>query len=101
MTAETSRRDVLLGAAAAATISAPRRLLAMTDDWLPISPGDAGFAPGRLERMWMAQGEGGQRLFIIPALQLVIAMTAGNYLKQDQGIPPTRVLREVVLGSIS
>jgi CubicO group peptidase (beta-lactamase class C family) len=26
-------------------ISAPRRLLAMTDDWLPISPGDAGFAP--------------------------------------------------------
>src|ERR1700761_1858919 len=37
-----------------------------------------GWAPGRLERMWMAQGEGGQRLFIIPALQLVIALTAGN-----------------------
>lgn len=60
-----------------------------------------GWAIGRLERMWMAQGEGGQRLFIIPALQLVIAMTAGNYLKEDQGIPPTRVLREVILGSIS
>jgi hypothetical protein len=29
-----------------------------------------GWAIGRLERMWMAQGEGGQRLFIIPALQL-------------------------------
>jgi hypothetical protein len=42
----------------------------------------------------MAQGEGGQRPFIIPALRLVIAMTAGNYLKQDQGIPPARVLRE-------
>ena len=60
-----------------------------------------GWAIGRLERMWMAQGEGGQRLFIIPALQLIIAMTAGNYLKEDQGIPPTRVLREVILNGIS
>jgi CubicO group peptidase (beta-lactamase class C family) len=60
-----------------------------------------GWAPGRLERMWMAQGEGGQRLFIIPALQLVIALTAGNYGTEDQWIPPTRVLREVVLASLS
>ena len=60
-----------------------------------------GWAPGRLERMWMAQGEGGQRLFIIPALQLVIALTAGNYGAEDQGIPPTRVLRETVLASLS
>ncbi len=60
-----------------------------------------GWAPGRLERMWMAQGEGGQRLFIIPALQLVIALTAGNYGTDDQWIPPTRVLREVVLASLS
>jgi len=59
-----------------------------------------GWAPGRLERMWMAQGEGGQRLFIIPALQLVIAMTAGNYERDDQGLPPARILREVVLASI-
>lgn len=59
-----------------------------------------GWAAGRLERMWTAQGEGGQRLFIIPALQLVIAIVAGNYGKEDQWIPPTRVLREVVLGSI-
>jgi CubicO group peptidase (beta-lactamase class C family) len=60
-----------------------------------------GWAIGRLERMWMAQGEGGQRLFIIPALQLVVAMTFGNYEKQNQGIPPARVLREVVLASVS
>jgi CubicO group peptidase (beta-lactamase class C family) len=59
-----------------------------------------GWAVGRLERMWMAQGEGGQRLFIIPALQLVIAIAAGNYGKEDQWVPPTRVLREVVLASI-
>ncbi|MCK1576980.1 serine hydrolase [Bradyrhizobium sp. 174] len=59
-----------------------------------------GWASGRLERMWMAQGEGGQRLFIIPALQLIIALTAGNYGTEDQWIPPTRVLREIVLASV-
>lgn len=60
-----------------------------------------GWAAGRLERMWMAQGEGGQRLFIMPALNLVIAMTSGNYGTEDQWIPPTRILREVVLASVA
>lgn len=59
-----------------------------------------GWAVGRLERMWWAQGEGGQRLFVIPALQLVVAITAGNYGKEDQGIPPARILREVILASV-
>jgi CubicO group peptidase (beta-lactamase class C family) len=59
-----------------------------------------GWAVGRLERMWMAQGEGGQRLFVLPALELVVAITAGNYGKEDEAIPPTRVLREVILGSV-
>ena len=59
-----------------------------------------GWAVGRLERMWMAQGEGGQRLFIIPALQLVIALTSGNYGTDDQWIPPTRILREITLASV-
>ncbi|GLH80651.1 serine hydrolase [Bradyrhizobium sp. SSBR45G] len=59
-----------------------------------------GWAVGRLERMWLAQGEGGQRLYIIPALQLVIAVTAGNYERDDQSLPPTRILREIVLASV-
>jgi CubicO group peptidase (beta-lactamase class C family) len=59
-----------------------------------------GWAPGRLERAWMGFGEGGQRLFVLPGLSLVVAITAGNYLADDQWIPPTRVLREVVLASM-
>jgi hypothetical protein len=42
-----------------------------------------------------------QRLFTIPALQLVIALTSGNYGIEDQWVPPTRVLREVVLASVT
>jgi hypothetical protein len=38
---------------------------------------------------------------VIPALQLVVAITAGNYEREDQGIPPTRILREVILASIA
>jgi len=59
-----------------------------------------GWAVRNLERMWMAMGEGGQRLFVLPELQLVVAITAGNYGTDDQWIPPTRVLREVVLASL-
>jgi CubicO group peptidase (beta-lactamase class C family) len=59
-----------------------------------------GWAVRNLERMWLALGEGGQRLFVLPGLQLVVAITAGNYGTDDQWIPPTRVLREVVLASL-
>jgi CubicO group peptidase (beta-lactamase class C family) len=59
-----------------------------------------GWAPGRLERVWSAVGEGGQRLFVVPGLKLVVAITAGNYGADDQWVPPTRVMREVVLASI-
>ncbi|MBE7200836.1 MAG: serine hydrolase [Parafilimonas terrae] len=59
-----------------------------------------GWAPGRLERLWMAQGEGGQRLFVLPALRLVIAVTAGNYERPDQWMPPTRILNDVVLAHV-
>jgi CubicO group peptidase (beta-lactamase class C family) len=60
-----------------------------------------GWAVRHLERMWMAMGEGGQRLFVLPELQLVVAVAAGNYGTDDQWIPPTRVLREVVLASLA
>src|SRR6266540_4583292 len=36
----------------------------------------------------------------IPGIQLAVAITAGNYLAEDQWIPPTGVLREVVLASV-
>jgi CubicO group peptidase (beta-lactamase class C family) len=59
-----------------------------------------GWAARHLEPWWGAFGEGGQRLFVLPDLKLVAAVTAGNYGTDDQWMPPTRVLREVVLASI-
>jgi CubicO group peptidase (beta-lactamase class C family) len=55
----------------------------------------------QLERVWYAAGNGGQRLYVVPGLGLVVAITAGNYDAPDQGVPPTRVIREVVLPAIS
>jgi len=55
----------------------------------------------QLERFWGAMGNGGQRLFVFPGLDLVVAITAGNYDTPDQWVPPTRVIREVVLPAIS
>jgi hypothetical protein len=55
----------------------------------------------RLERFWSAIGNGGQRLFVFLGLDLVVAITAGNYDTPDQWVPPTRVIRRVVLPAIS
>jgi CubicO group peptidase (beta-lactamase class C family) len=54
----------------------------------------------RLERYWSAAGNGGQRLLVFPGLDLLVAVTAGNYDAPDQSVPPMRIVREVVLPAL-
>lgn len=54
----------------------------------------------RWEEMVSAIGNGGQRLFLLPRLELVVAVTAGNYDATDQWRPPQIVLRDVLLPAL-
>lgn len=45
----------------------------------------------------VANGNGGQRLVLLPALQALLVVTAGNYNKPGQGRPSAALLREVLL----
>ncbi len=60
----------------------------------PVGDADAGV---RWERTVSAVGNGGQRLFLLPHLDLVVAATAGNYDAPDGWRPSTVVLRDVLL----
>ena len=51
--------------------------------------------------LWVgAVGNGGQRRYVAPALQLVVAFTAGNYDQPGQGRMPTTLWRDVVWPSL-
>jgi aminocarboxymuconate-semialdehyde decarboxylase len=45
--------------------------------------------------------DGGQRLFVMPDVDLVIAVTCGNYADERQWMPPIRMIREVVLSGLN
>ncbi len=57
-------------------------------------------AAGGMRRAISAMGNGGQRLIIMPDLELVMAMFAGHYNRPDQWINPTLVLQRIVLENL-
>ena len=68
--------------------------------YLSTVPMDDGAGGVRREKTINAIGNGGQRLFLLPRLDLVVAVTAGNYDDPNQGRPPTIVLRDLILPAL-
>jgi CubicO group peptidase (beta-lactamase class C family) len=56
---------------------------------------------GDVQTPWVAGfGLGGQRLYIVPELELVVVVTAGNYDKPGQGRLPLAILDQFVLPAL-
>jgi len=57
---------------------------------------------GQVARPWVAAfGNGGQRLYVAPGLELAVAISAGNYNKPDQGQMPLKLWRKIVLPGVA
>jgi CubicO group peptidase (beta-lactamase class C family) len=86
-------------------VTALRRHVPIEEDWgygyqwwLGTFPAAGGTGPVS----WAAgNGNGGQRLFVVSSLDLVVAITCGNYDAQGQSATPTVVMTEAVLPALA
>jgi CubicO group peptidase (beta-lactamase class C family) len=64
---------------------------------MPVTTGS-----GRRREPWVgAFGNGGQRLYVVPGLELAVAIAAGNYDQPDQGRMPLALWRDLVAPSVT